>query len=104
MSYNDPYAQHSQYAQQQRYQDAPFNPYEVQQQHATQGYEQPGYEQTGYGQPTGYGAGAGYTDDIVVGSKEQPRSEFDDEPSPRAMGEKYVFQALHSLTQLIALL
>ncbi|PIL23970.1 hypothetical protein GSI_13721 [Ganoderma sinense ZZ0214-1] len=36
MSYHDPYA-HNQYAQQQ-YQDAPFNPYEVQQQHAHGGY------------------------------------------------------------------
>ena len=36
MSYHDPYA-HNQYAQQQ-YQDAPLNPYEVQQQHAHGGY------------------------------------------------------------------
>lgn len=40
-TYNDPYA-HGQYPQQ--YQDAPFNPYEVQQQqHAQRPYDQGGY-------------------------------------------------------------
>ena len=78
MSYNDPYAHHGQYPQQQ-YQDAPFNPYEVQQQQASRGYEQPTY--------------GDYNDDISGRGKEQPRSEFDnDEVVPRAMGEKYVSQ------------
>ena len=81
MSYHDPYA-HGQYPQQQQYQDAPFNPYEVQQQQQQQPAAR-GYEQTGYG--------GGYVEPPLGATKEQPRSEFEnDEPTPRVMGEKYV--------------
>ena len=88
MSYSDPYAHHGQYAQQTQYQDAPFNPYEVQ--HGAGGYEQTGYEHAGqnYAQQ---GYGGGYTDDASGQAKEQPRSEFDhDEGFPPAMGAKCV--------------
>ncbi|TBU50744.1 hypothetical protein BD309DRAFT_879424 [Dichomitus squalens] len=71
MSYNDPYA-HGQYGQQQ-YQDTPFNPYEVQQQH---GYTEPARE---YAEPT-------Y--DYTGHAKETPRSGFDDDVVPAPIGEK----------------
>lgn len=69
MSYHDPYA-HGQYAQQQ-YQDAPFNPYEVQQQHANGGYTDGmggqtygGYE--GRSKEEAVRPGSGYDNDDVT--------------------------------------
>ena len=81
MAYHDPYAG-GQYPQQ--YQDAPFNPYEVQQQQASRGYGQSG----GYG---GYdGGGYGYQDpDQDASGRTKERSTFDhDDPTPTPIGEK----------------
>ena len=79
MSYHDPYAA-GQYAQhQQQYQDAPFNPYEVQQQQASKGYDQ-----------GGYGGGYGYAEQDPSGrTKESTGSAFEhDDTIPPPMGEK----------------
>ena len=79
MSYQDPYA-HGQYGQQQ-YQDAPFNPYEVQHQH-------------GYAEPTERYADGVY--DYAGAAKEAPRSGFEDDVVPPPLGEKYVcFPLIH---------
>ncbi|KAI0721124.1 hypothetical protein C8T65DRAFT_632280 [Cerioporus squamosus] len=77
MSYHDPYAS-GQYAQHQ-YQDAPFNPYEVQQQQANRGYDQ-----------GGYGGGYEYADQDPSGrTKERTGSTFeDDDTVPPPLGEK----------------
>lgn len=89
MSYHDPYA-HGQYAQQQ-YQDAPFNPYEVQQQHALGGY-------------TDGTAGRPY-EGYEGRSKEEavrPASGYDnDDVTLQPMGEKYV--CLISVSELCGL-
>ena len=77
MSYQDPYA-HGQYGQQQ-YQDAPFNPYEVQHQH-------------GYAEPTERYADGVY--DYAGAAKEAPRSGFEDDVVPPPLGEKYVCSPL----------
>ncbi|KAI1795906.1 hypothetical protein LXA43DRAFT_1164044 [Ganoderma leucocontextum] len=76
MSYHDPYA-HGQYAQQQ-YQDPPFNPYEVQQQHASGGYT------NGTGGHT-YGDYDGRSKEEAV----RPASGYDnDDVTLQPMGEK----------------
>ena len=77
MSYQDPYA-HGQYGQQQ-YQDAPFNPYEVQHQH-------------GYAEPTERYADGVY--DYAGAAKEAPRSGFEDDVVPPPLVEKYVCSPL----------
>lgn len=81
MSYHDPYA-HGQYAQQQ-YQDAPFNPYEVQQQHASEGYTD----------GTGGQAYGGY--DGRSKEAARPGSGYDnDDATLQPMAEKYVCHTL----------
>ncbi|KAH9946141.1 uncharacterized protein BXZ73DRAFT_72977 [Epithele typhae] len=80
MSYTDPYAQHGQYGHQQSYRDDAFNPYEVQQHGATNGYEQRGYNQNEYD--------GAYTDEVAGQHKERQRSTFEDDPLPRPMREK----------------
>ena len=94
MAYHDPYAG-GQYPQQ--YQDAPFNPYEVQQQQASRGY---GEGQGGYeGYNSGYNGGYGYQDQYQDATQDasgrtKERSTFDDDPLPAAMGEKCVASSL----------
>ena len=80
MSYRDPYSS-GQYPQQ--YQDAPFDPYSVQHQHASRPYEQGGAT---YGE-----GGLGYAEQDYAGRPKEERSGFDlDDPVPAPLGEKYV--------------
>ncbi|KAI0748092.1 hypothetical protein C8Q80DRAFT_1120655 [Daedaleopsis nitida] len=80
MAYHDPYS-NNQYSQQ--YQDAPFNPYEVQQQQASRGYQQGGHSR-GFGQGTygGYDAGYGYAEQDASGRTKET-STFEDDAVSR---------------------
>lgn len=85
MAYHDPYTS-GQYPQPQ-YQDAPFNPYEVQQQQA-RGYDQ-----------GGLGGGYGYSDQDPSGrTKERTGSTFEDEDIvPPPIGDKCVYTSRNIL-------